>query len=99
MRIKTDEGIREVEGLDINVWLDEGSGKVNITAYEVFTREDGYLDTNTHVTLFSAETDLSPDDYADEWYGWGSGVYVPDEVLRLVRHILSDVEIREPVTR
>jgi hypothetical protein len=100
LRIKTDHGIREVQGLDINVWLDEESGTVNLTAYEAYTGEDGYRHTNTSVVLFSTETDLSPDSHADEWYDWESSApgTIPGEVARLVRRILPALT-RDAVTR
>ena len=101
LKIKSEDGtVREVEGLDLNVWDTGayGSGPdtgIRLTAYPMFRREGGLWDTNTEVILFRADTNFDRANYDDEWYGYSDDMTpgdMPSEVLDLVNRILKEIQ-------
>lgn len=90
----------EIEGIDINVWNSNvyGSGPargVVITGYAMSRDEDGFWDTATlQEPLFSADTNLDPEDWDDDWFGMSDDntpVDVPSDVRYIVDNILKEL--------
>lgn len=96
--IDTDGVLRTCEGIDINVFHDEETGRPHLTGYPMSKDADGYWDTNTQSVLFWATTDFDPDKYYDEWYGYEDGMApgeTPGEIVRLVSNILREVDLAD----
>jgi len=96
MKLKFEDGtVREVEALDINVWnaASYGDGSrsgVVITAYPMYTDEDGFWSTDTSAHVFTADTNLDPGDWDDDWFGYSED-NTPAEFPIEVRHIVENV--------
>lgn len=94
--------MREVEGIDIDVWdanvLGNGEKKgIVVTGYPMYRDADGLWDTNTSITLFSAETNLNPEDHDESaWYGLSDDTVpgdIPGDVLDIVTNILKEISL------
>ena len=85
----------EVEGLDVNVWLDEEeTERVFVTVYPMYRDANGYWATNTGVILNTIPTDLPPSEYDrdGEWYGFSDDTApgdFPGEVLRFIAPLIE----------
>lgn len=94
-----DDTIREVEALDINVWNADRYGDseregVIITVYPM-TMQDGFWDTATDLIVFSTSTDLDPDDWDDDWFGYSDDTApgeIPEDVRQIVERILEKIQ-------
>jgi hypothetical protein len=94
--IDTDGRLQHCEGIDINVWYDEETEGIRLTAYKMYRMEDGLWDTNTDVVLFWAVTDFESDQFDDEWYGLSEDTLpheIPADVLDLVNRVLAEVDM------
>lgn len=102
MRIEFEDGtIREVEGLDINVWnadvLGDGRFKgIVVSAYPSYKDADGSWMTDiSGPHVFSAETNLDPEVWGeDEWFTWTDSDEdreFPAEVFPIVNNVLKEL--------
>lgn len=94
MKLRFEDGtVRETEALDINVWNadlygDDDHTGVVVTAYPMNKTEDGYWDTALDLIVFSIPTDLDPDDWDDDWFGYSDDT-APGEFPGDVRSIVE----------
>lgn len=100
MKLKFENGaVHEVEALDINVWNADNYGDgtrsgVIVTAYPMTKDEEGFWDTNTRVHVFTVDTNLDPEDWDDDWFGYSDETApgeFPADVLRIVENVLKEV--------
>ena len=95
--IPSERRVVNCEDIDINVYLDADTGRVHLSAYPAFIDADGSMNTDIFTGLFSAETNLDPEDYTTdgEWYGWVDAMpgQIPGDVVRIVSNILKEVLI------
>lgn len=99
MKLKFEDGtVREVDALDINVWNADryGDGEhsgVSVTAYPMM-RNGEYWDTATNLPIFTASTNLDPEDWEDDWFGYSEDTApgeFPAEVRRIVENVLKEI--------
>lgn len=102
--IRTDStpNLIETEGIDIDVWNADvlGNGErsgIIVTGYPMSRDADGLWDTNTNIILFSAETNLDPEEWDESsWYGLSDETApgeVPWEVMNIVNNILKEISV------
>lgn len=100
MKLKFENGtVHEVEALDVNVWNADiyGDGTksgVVITAYPMAKDADRFWDTDTSVYVFTVTTNLDPDDWDDDWFGYSDDTGpadFPADVLRIVENVLKEI--------
>ena len=100
MKLKFEDGtVREVEALDINVWNADAYGDgehtgVVVTAYPMMKNEEGHWDTATDLPIFTASTNLDPEDWDDDWFGYTDDTApgeFPGDVRRIVENVLKEI--------
>ena len=101
LKLNIDGAIHECpHGIDVNVWNSTLYGNrpfkgVVVSIYKMHLTPDGFNDTDTiNGSLLSIDTDLDPEVWDDDWFGFNADTApgdFPGDVFRFIKPFIEEI--------